>query len=347
MIVLLGGQVCAACAGIARNDAKAVGSAGQTAAQALVDQDRAAATKLTSIPQWYAVREDLQCVVRPAAQQDACLALVRNPPSPVAADLAKRDKAVAVLAQIMQKRAQAAQALETAYAAFVDLATYDAGAATTAAIKTAATSIDNLSKTIGTLIPTAAPAELITPAVTSLLADVGGLVAAERQSQMLLKASKALHVACEALAKDLGAERDFTTSTLLGVLQTEAGTTYQAFLAAGLVTAPQILSPVLQSVAPGTALGANPPAENAKVIRQAAVDYLSKSGPAQAQQVQQTYDKAVAALVALAAQHEKLESGASLDVADILARVQSLEADLQQLNPKPPSAPAPANKASS
>jgi hypothetical protein len=328
LLVTLGLQ---ACAGIDRDSSKALGEAGQATSQALVDQDTAAASRLDSIPQWMSVREVLQCSVVSTALQDSCVNGALNPPAAEAANRATINTNAAKLAAIMRSRAAAAQALRNAYTAFVDLATYDASAEAKKSVQTAADSIDGLSTTIGALIPAAAVAAPISKEVGALLADVAGFFAAERQQALLLQASKALHKACDAFAIDLNIERDYAAGPLIATLQIEAGSTYSSFVAVGLVSPSQALSPVLQAVAPGTGFVSAPPTANAKIIRTAAGTYLTTTSVLQAKQIRDSYNKAVEALQALSVQHQNLETNAGIDLADVMVLVQSLQTDLPKL----------------
>ena len=316
--------------GIDRDSSKALGQAGQTTTQALVDQETLAATRLGSIPVWNPVSETLLCSNHTPALQETCVKLVKQSAKTDAQDGTNAD--IGKIGTVIARRAAATQALRNAYAAFVDMATYDASAEAKASIQAAADSLDQLSTAVSAF---AGPVPLIAGEVTVILGDVGGFVVGERQRVLLLQASKALHKACDTFAKDLSLERDFVTGRLMGVLQSHVSRAYVAFIQAGLVSPGEVLTPLLQTVAPGTAIVEKPPEANAQTIRAAALLYAEKNAEVAANQAVNSYDKAVAALNALSQQHQNLENGASIDTAGILALVQLLATDFRKPTTKP------------
>src|ERR1700733_11827794 len=181
----------AACAGIDRNSGQALGTAGQTAAQAMADQATAATTSLGELTEWFAVGGALVCAnIPPGSTRATCLQNAR-----VAANNPDKGLQTAQqqLVKVMKARADAALALRDAYQSFVNLATYDAGSETQQAIQNAVGAINELTKAAAAIAPQGAALAPISSTFTTVTANIGGIIASERQRQVMLAASKDLH----------------------------------------------------------------------------------------------------------------------------------------------------------
>ena len=127
----------AACQSLSRDDAKALATAGQAAAQSLQDQAGAVEASLQNLPATIALTEIMKCeAVKPALRPDC----IRDAPAnaqPTAFEVARKQ-----LVDISARRAKAMGELEAAYKSFGDLASYDAGQATANAIGSAFATIN-------------------------------------------------------------------------------------------------------------------------------------------------------------------------------------------------------------
>ena len=113
----------AGCASTNHDEYKNLATVGQAATTSLNDQIVSARNSMTSIGQWWAVRDSLVCVnAKPALQADCMDGVVKaqTTNAQLSGDIAK-------LADVLSKRSEATQNLNSAYASLSDLATYDAG----------------------------------------------------------------------------------------------------------------------------------------------------------------------------------------------------------------------------
>jgi hypothetical protein len=322
----------AACSTVNRDNAKALGMAGQMAAQALGDQATAARDAIDVLPQWWAVRDALVCA-NVSMGHDGCLKdIEKNRATSAAAALTDAQRQ---LSEVMTRRAQAIAELRDAYGAFVNLANYDAGEETGTAIKKLFSGVNDASKAASALLPQAAALPEITATFTTVAAGVAAFGADQRQGEAMLKASRDLHTACDALGKVLLAERDKAAAeSLLVVIQTERMALYQSGVDAGLLPPIDSLSPIFASVAPGVRL-AVPPEQNADVVRAAAKYAAAAQAARQQAEIVRTYDAAIATLGAVSREHAKLEGKASLDASDVIAEAKHLQSIIASLNALP------------
>src|SRR5579862_1764497 len=242
-VIWIAAMAVAACSGIDRDSAKALGTSGVTATQALTDQATAAQKTLTELPEWWGVHDALVCAnTKPGPLRTACLDTVRQevkqPQS--ATPLTKAQQQLVV---VMQKRAAAAGALRDAYQAFTDLATYDAAAETEKSIQTAFGSINQLSAAASAIAPAGVVLPTISTTFTAVASGIGAVIAEQRQKQLLLSASRDLHTACDAMVKALTVEADQAASeSLLSTLREEQDQLFSTFVQSGLVAPRDALS---------------------------------------------------------------------------------------------------------
>lgn len=331
LLILLTVAAMVSCAGIDRENGKALGMAGQTVSQSLQDQTDTARKNLESLPEWWGVHDAFVCADVRADLQKSCLDNVRKsikspqPQNP----LSNAQKA---LVSVMEKRATAAGALRDAYQAFVNLATYDAAAETETAIKGAFGAINNLSQAASVLAPQGIVLPAISSTFTSVTEGVGGILAEERQKKLLLAASLDLHKATDALIKALTVERDKAASeSLFLMLQDEQDNLYSSFVQAGLVNPINALAPLLAEIAPGTKMEQAPPVKNIEVIKTAAEISLAERSRRQQEAIVKSYDASLAALKALSAEHAKLEAHQQLNLTYILGEAQQIKSVLSDL----------------
>lgn len=321
---------CVACAGLDRDSSKELGQAGQAVAQSVLDQETLAVSRLANLPTWMVMREVLQCSVLPLGYQEACIRNAEKPSEKEAENRARVSESARNIRSIMAKRAEAAKALVSAYAAFTAFATIDAQAQTKAAVTDAAKAIDSFGSTVAHVVPSAVVVTAALDQVSAILGDITGIIASERQRAGLLAASKALRIAVESFATNLKAERDYAAKDLFVTLELESGVLFQSFAASGVVSPIQVLAPVVHSVAPAdTALSIEPASITA---RAAARIYLDRAVQSRANDVGETYARAIAGLQSLADKHRALEVQASVDVLDLLAQAKLLSNDIKSLS---------------
>jgi hypothetical protein len=312
----------AACAGISQDDAKSLATAGQAATQAVQDQATAIQSSLNYLPTTIAVDAIMKCkVVTNAAARQACIsgapANSLTPPFETA-----RKQLVAIAAQ----RAQAMNALEQAYKAFGDLASYDAGQATANAITTAFKSINTLSKSLSALGPEGAAIPVISATITDAVAGAGGFIAQQRQSKLMLAASKDLHTATDAMIKALSAEQDEAAmKSLIQELEKERDRLELSTLDAGLVSPTALMSSFYAKVAPDITLIQNPNQTNTDLADASAHYVLKSTVSERAATIADSYTKSIDTLSAVSAQHTSLENKQKVDVSWIITEAQYLE----------------------
>lgn len=318
------------CAGISRSDGQALGKAGQAATGAISDQAGLSADTLGALPSYWAVGGRLKCVEMVAGPpQQACL---NNASDPNFMDASPVD--LSALRDVMRARKAAAAELMNAYRAFGDLATYDAGQETQAAITKAFGAVDGLLGAVSKLNPSAAAIQPISATVIDVTANFGGLIASENQRARMLAASKNLHLATNALIKALDAEQVSAETILAQNFAAQRGVLYRSYLLAGLVSPSDILAPQLAQIAPGTQIVKAPPAANLRIINAAASAYIDQRIYAERDQISASYKVAIGALQALASQHVKLEKQESIDVTDIMEQAQRVAAIIGALTKK-------------
>jgi hypothetical protein len=225
----------------------------------MVDQVTLASKSTTSLPEWWGVHDALICANVREDLRSACLHSAAE---------SSRDPALVTahkqLLDVLQKRSTAASKLRNAYQAFINLATYDAGAETQAAISGAFSAVDDLTKAAAAFNPALAALTPLSGTAETVISNVGGIIAAERQRHELLKASRALHAATDRMVIALTAEADAPAmKVLMAELIAERTAVYLAFVRAGLVSSSDALAPVVGDVAaPGTVVQSNPSASS-------------------------------------------------------------------------------------
>jgi len=308
-----------ACSGIDRDSAKALGGAGQKATQAMADQTALAARTTGSLSEWWAVRDTLSCIHRQVDSRPGCIA------DKAATDPdARLTAAQKQIGEIMRKRSDAAVALRNAYQAFANLATYDAGAETEAALQGAFGAVNELTAAVAVLAPGLTALAPISSTFTTVVSSAGGIVASERQRHLLLVASRDLHRAINTMIAALTVELDQAAVTsLLGMLVSERMDVYAGLVHSGVITPVEALTPLLTEIAPG----AKPSAQaNSDVVRATAVASIKQRARQEEAAVKSTYEATLAAFRALSAEHRRLENDKSVDVSVILAQSQRIEA---------------------
>jgi len=320
-----------ACAGVTRDNAKALGTEGVSATTVLHDQTLAAGKTIGALPEWWAVGDTLAChQMAPGATRVACIKGAVAPAIP--AQLAGLQTAI-------EKRTTALAALNAAYQDYVDFATYDAGAAMQSSITDAVGSINAFSSAAAKIDPAFAALPAISQQFTDRTGDIGGLFERDSQERQLLKASKDLHSVTDHLKNALASEAK-VFEILLNQLSVEQSNVYQAFVDVGLISTSDVLTPLLSEVAPGIKFSGSVPAGSADVISAAAIASVQARARQSAKASAQTYDAALKTLEALSQAHAKLEANQSLSFEALKAQVsdiKSLLSDLPSQKPKPSS----------
>lgn len=323
----------AACTTIDQNNAKALATAGQAAAQGLVDQTGAGRKAVDALPEWWGVRDALICSSIPAEQRDkrqTCLTKVQEGLK----DRTELMTAQSSISTILSKRVTAASALRDAYQAFVNLTTYDAGGETEQAIKSAVGAVNELTAAAAAVAPQGIALAAIGSTFTNTVSGVGRFIASERQKRLILAANHDLHSAIDAMVKALTVERDSTAmASLLKNLQMERDQLYFSFVTSGLISQRDALAPLLAEIAPGAQMVQNPPNTNTELINTAANISIAARSQRQQLAVSRSYDAALATLRALSTEHAKLEEEQPLNLENVLSevkRIQKLVADLRE-----------------
>jgi hypothetical protein len=318
-----------ACVTVDHNTAASLGTAGMQATQALSAQASGAAQTLGDLSQWWGVRDTLVCVrvhksdATKAPTADPRETCIKNAKSP------QPDPSVEKLITVLNKGKQATDTLNQAYAAFVDLAHYNAGQQVTAALNTSFTDINAFLKAASAL-PGAAALAPISSTVEKAAAGVVGFIADNKQNAQILAANKDLQSANDALYSGLGAESKAMTSILV-TLQQERQALYQSGFDAGLIDPTDILTPVFGEAYPGLRLQKAAP-ENQDVVKAAAQNVITLQDKQIDAAISSSYATSLSTLHALSVQHQKLANNESLNIDQIQTEVSNLKADISQIN---------------
>lgn len=322
------------CASV-RDSGKALGTAGQTATQTLVDQTETARKTLNALPEWWGVHDALVCAnIKSGSEgRTACLNYLNNSvhqPQP-GRPLTNAQK---TLLEVMSKRIVAEQALRDAYQSFTNLAIYDAGAETEQAIKGALGAVNDLTAAAATIAPQGVALHAISSTFTTVASGLGNFIASERQEQLIIAANDDLHKATDAMILALTVERDKAASiSLFTTLGAEGDALYSAFVQSGLVSPRDALAPLLMQIAPNAQMVQTPPSANDDVIRTAATVSLAEQSRRKQNAIASSYDASLAALKALSSEHVKLKNGHAINLDSIISqakRIQTLLDDIKQ-----------------
>jgi hypothetical protein len=273
----------------------------------------AATRKLVRLNQQSArVQAALACRYVKASLQEGCLKTL--PPADPDLDIKLKQ-----IADIISKRQLAFDALKDAYAAFAALTAYDARG-----------EVDKSFSAVGGTIDSLLAAVAVPPGMSTVMqkatGELLGVAASYQKNKQIVIASQALHSATDKLALALSIERDkVAQQSLLTTLVAEQDSLYSALIENELVAPREVLGQLISKEFPATAVTAAPPRGDTAIVRAAArISYMETSAERQRASVQ-AYAKALEALAALSAQHAKLEAGAPLDLATLLARAKELQ----------------------
>lgn len=321
---------CATNAGMARDDAKVLAVAGQSATQTLVEQGSQIHSSLATLPLTVGLYEILNCRgLRDTNSSDSRTECIAHAQKNAAESPAV--KTWNRLSALIDKRIKAFQALNDAYAAFFDLATYDAGQEAAKSIQNAFASINTLSSSISAMGVTA-PLLPISATITKVFEGAGALAADEKQHKLIFAANKDLRNATDQMIRALAAERDLKAMTsLIGELGDERNRLERSTLDAGLASPYSVLSPFYSKAAPDITLSSNPPARNMDLVAASADLILSSAQSDRQSKVADAYNQAITALSALSAEHQKFEDKKSVDVQMIMNEVKHLRDVMKSL----------------
>lgn len=224
------------------------------------------------------------------------------------------------------KRAQVVAALADFYEAFGELAKYDASGETQAALTGLGTAIDSYRKDVLNAGP-------LSQDTVGLVVHVGGLIAAERQKEMVRQASAAVRPKLTAFHDALASP--LVKDQFTGFKKTLASDRAAAVIylwKQGLLDA----SPLVGELA---ADGGLTPVKNAAEVVLKSVELSAAMQAVIARRVngklvaiERSYDTSVQLLADLVAEHRKLEEGAPLDLARVRALVAELTAIVNLVN---------------
>ena len=238
------------------------------------------------------------------------------------------DAPLDTLARLLMKRANALAGLVEAYKSFQALVEYGASDETEKAAASFFASTNDFLKAAQSLPPdlggtTAKAISPISPEASEGLSIAFGIIAAEVQKGQIKKASVALRTGVETLAGALQAERQYAVAArrLLGLYATD----FRAHARmAGLVDDEPTLRALLAQydLAPAKDLGAAlrrwPGGSNALE------EYLKARDQAAFAMIGEAYTRQLQLLDDLVRQHQALEAGRPVKVADILALAQEI-----------------------
>jgi hypothetical protein len=330
-MLLLGG-----CAATDHSAAVALGNAGIAATQNLSDQTTSMSASVSQLAPLWGVHDVLICANVKVELRDVCLKGAVSKPDPALA------KQLAVINDVLAKHKAALGTLNQAYAAFVDLAKYNAGQEASASLASSFKDVNAFLAAASALSPGGGAAPVIGSKFEEAAGGVVGLMADSRQNHQILLASKDLHAATDSMTAGLALERN-AVADLLTNLQSERANLAKSILDAGLVSPTEVLTPVINQAFPNATVLAPSEANNALVMA-AARNVVASQGQAAVASAAKSYDDALAALRALSAQHQRLEMEEKLDLAQVEAEIANLKADAAQM--KPPSAPTGTSSAS-
>jgi hypothetical protein len=306
------------------------------ATQALSTQAGGAVQTLGDLSQWWGVRDTLVCanVHKPDAKKIPIADPTKTPiadPREICiknAESPQQDPNVDQLIKVLGKGKQATDTLNQAYAAFVDLAHYNAGQQATAALNTSFTDINAFLKA-ASVLPGAAALAPISTTVEKATAGVVGFIADNRENAQILAANKDLQSASDALYAGLEAEKNAMTSILV-TLQTERQSLYDSGFEAGLIDPTDILTPVFDQAYPGLRLQ-KPIEANRDVVQAAAIYVRAQQDKQVDAAIAASYTSSLSTLHALSAQHQKLADKQSLNIEQIQTEVSNLKSDISQI----------------
>lgn len=299
--------------------AKNLAAAGQVATQSLRQQTVQVKSALVVLPTIISVKEILNCNgVKPADLRANCI----NNSTKAQSNFEASRKA---LVDILDQRQKALKALDDAYAAFGEFATDEAGQNTARAIDTAFGKINALTASMAPILPAGVVIAPITSTISKVVSELGGYAADKRQAELLLATSRDLRTAVDSMIKVLQTEEDSAAmKSLMVELQDEVDRLERVTLDSGLASPMSVLAPYYARVAPDITLAASPLAANADLAAAAARKVLAQSVSAREIAITAAYDQAIKALLAVRAEHLKLESKQGIDVSQILAEAQHL-----------------------
>jgi hypothetical protein len=333
-----------ACVTLDHNTAASLGTAGMQATQVLSTQSSGAIEALGDLSLWWGVHDTLVCVnvsadepkedrdskelkeVKQAkkakADKEAKQACVANLAPP------HQDPNVEKLVNVLNKGKQAIETLNQAYAAFVDLAHYNAGEEAAKALNTSFTDINGFLTAASTL-PGAVALAPISTTVEKAVAGVVGFVADNKQNAQILAANKDLQTANDALYSGLSAESKAMTSILV-TLQAERQALYSSGFDAGLIDPTDILTPIFDQAYPGLRLQ-KPIEANRDVVQAAAKNVRAQQDKQVDAAIASSYASSLSTLHALSAQHQKLAEKKALNIGQIQTEVSNLKSDIAQI----------------
>jgi len=309
------------CTTVDRNAAATLGTAGENATQALSSQAAQASETLGDLNQWWGIHDELVCINAPNA--DARVACIKGASAPAP------DPSVTQIIDLLAKHKQAIDTLNQAYAAFVDLAHYNAGQAATAALNTAFANVNSFTGAVSAL-PGATAIAPISTTVEKATAGALSIIADNEENAQILAANTDLETANDALYKGLQTESTAMTS-LLVTLQAEREALYQSGFDAEIISPTDVLTPVFSEAYPGIHLQAAP-AANRDVIAAAAKNVISIENQITNTAVSKSYTDALATLQAVSAQHKKLAAAQPLNLDQIEGDISSLQTNMAQVS---------------
>ena len=313
----------AGCTSVDKNAAASLATAGENATSALSSQADSTMKTLGALDSWWIVDEGLACsAIADATNRKTCL-----DGSAKTASNEPAAKSVQQIVDLISKRKKAIDTLNQAYTAFGDLAHYNAGQDTAAALQKAFASVNTFTSAASAL--SGIPIGAISTAVQDVAGGGLSLIADERANKLILSANGDLQKANDALYAGLSAELKVMQNLLI-VLQAERQTMYQRAFDGGLIDPIDIIAPVYAGPHPTLKLREIPKQQD--VLTTIAKNLIDADAVRNAKGVASTYGDSLDTLHAISAQHTSLAKGIPLTLGDIEAEISNLKADVAQLN---------------
>ena len=339
----------ASCVTVDHNKAAAIGTAGMLATESLTEQTSGAIQTLSELNKWWAVDDRLVCISTGRAMETECVKKAeeqrKNPKVACEAVMGRvetlrkvcvdtnekedrPDPKVEALIGVLGKQKQAVHTLNQAYAAFVDLAHYNAGKEATAALKTSFASIDSFLRAVS-VIAGGIALPVFSSTVEKVSGGILGFIADNRQNAEILAKNTDLVNANKAFSDGVCAERQVMVN-ILSNLEQERETLYRRGFDAGLIDPTDALTPVFSEAYPGIRL--RPPApQNRDVVMAAANAVVKIENRQVTAAVASSYNAALSTLNALRTQQKNLEKHRTIDLGAIRTEINNLKVDVSQM----------------
>lgn len=322
-MLLLAGLALGSCASAPRGPAGRLADAGMQATASFGSDTSALAMQVSGGGMVNAFAERMEtCANAPGScTADLSGGDPGQPPPPTDSNAAQRAK----LANVIRLRAAAVAQLNGAYAAWKQEADYDARADMTGAINEAVDGTNNFARAVFALSPGGG-----IPAVVGKLAGfAGGLIADQRQQGRILAGNAKLREVVLAMHAALAAEEK-VFARIAGIEQQKRNQVMMTLFDEGLLDGGQILKPMLDNLAIPVPPGISAKVSSSESWKTAARDVLRVQQELEQERTNARYRASLAALQALAVQHQNLAEKQNISLAEVVRLLSELNALLEK-----------------